>query len=45
MSTSQREGKYLLTAIPMVEETVIPVDKLTTMIPKSDAKYEMVVNR
>jgi hypothetical protein len=35
VSTGQREKKYLPTAIPMVEETMIPVDKLTTTAPKS----------
>ena len=29
----------------MVEETMIPVDKLTTTIPKSNANCEMIVNR
>ena len=28
----------------MVEETMIPVDKLTTTAPKSKANYEMIVN-
>ena len=44
ISTSQRERKYLPIAIPMVEETMIPVDKLTTTAPKSNANYEMIVN-
>jgi hypothetical protein len=48
--TSQRENiyiKYLPVAIPMVEETMIPIDKLTTMVPraKTNVKYKMTVNR
>jgi hypothetical protein len=43
--TGQRERKILPDAIPVVEESMIPIDKLTTTVPKSNAKYEMIDNR
>ena len=47
LSIDQRERKYLPAAITIVEETMIPVDRLTTTEPtgKNNARYEMIVNR
>ena len=41
----KEKRKYSPAAIPMAEETMIPVDMLTTKVPKNNAIYEMIDNQ